>query len=321
MKPETVIRSSGRMNQAEEWALVLASAGIPHRVEALGEGWTLSVPDAEVARACAALEAFDADEAARVRIGAPADRPVPWVLGIAAGAFLLAGFAVTGPPVVGSRWFERGAVIAGSMGAEPWRAVTALTLHLDVAHVAGNAVATAVLLPAIAQRLGAGVGLFLVLLGGTAGNVLAALAHVPGHAAVGASTATFAAIGTLAALRLRPGSAEARWKVWTVPAAGLVLLAMLGAGRGADVLAHVTGFLSGAALGLVVAVVRPPPGRVVQWTLGVLSIAIIAVCWLGASRDDSGRAERGVREGYRGAESAPVCSGWRASVLGPWAQT
>jgi membrane associated rhomboid family serine protease len=281
---ETVIRSTERTSQAEEWALVLASAGIPHRVEALGEGWTVSVPDEEVARACAALEAFEADETSRVRIGTPADRPLPWALGVVAGALLLAGFAVTGTPVAGSRWFERGAAIAGLMDAEPWRAVTALTLHLDVAHVAGNAVAIAVLLPATAQRLGAGVGLFLMLLGGAAGNVLAALAHVPGHAAVGASTATFAAIGALGALRLLPGSAEARtrWKAWTVPAASLVLLAMLGAGRGADVLAHVTGFLSGAALGLVVAVVRPPLGPGVQWALGVLTIAIIAVCWLGA---------------------------------------
>ena len=33
------------------------------------------------------------------------------------------------------------AAIAGLMRAEPWRSVTALTLHLDVAHVAGNALA------------------------------------------------------------------------------------------------------------------------------------------------------------------------------------
>jgi membrane associated rhomboid family serine protease len=149
--------------------------------------------------------------------------------------------------------------------------------------VVGNAVATAVLLPVIAQRLGAGVGVFLTLLAGAVGNQLAALAHAPGHAAVGASTATFAAIGMLGALRLFPGpEVERRWKSWTVPAACLVLLTFLGAGRGADVLAHTTGFLSGALAGLAVVALRRPPGPAVQWTCGGVTVAVIAGCWVRA---------------------------------------
>ena len=193
---ETAIRSSGRTGQAEEWALVLAAAGIPHRVEPGGASWTLIVLDEDVVRACDALQDFDAEEATRGPIAASAERPVPWFLGVLAAALLLAGFAVIGSPAGASRWFERGAAVAGLMRAEPWRAVTALTLHLDVAHVAGNAIATAVLLPAIAQRLGGGVALCLVLLAGAAGNLLAALAHAPGHAAVGASTASLPPSGS-----------------------------------------------------------------------------------------------------------------------------
>jgi membrane associated rhomboid family serine protease len=263
---------------------VLASAGIPHRVEPAGEAWTLSVPEEEVGRAREALDAFDAEERTRVRPPVAADRPVPWVLGIAAGLLLLEGFVVTGPAGVGSRWFERGAAIAGLMREEPWRSVTALTLHLDVAHVAGNAVATAVLLPAVAQRLGAGAGVLLVVLAGALGNVLAAMTHATGHAAVGASTATFAAIGMLGALRLCSGltGEHTRWKSWTVPAASLLLLVLLGAGRGADVLAHVMGFVSGAVVGLVGAVSRQPLGPAVQWTFGALAAAILAACWLRA---------------------------------------
>lgn len=280
---ETVIRSSGRTGQAEEWALVLAAAGIPHRVEPWGERWTLIVLDEDVARACDALQDFDAEEAMRSPIAASAERPMPWFLGVLAGALLLAGFAVIGSPFGASRWFERGAAVAGLMRAEPWRAVTALTLHLDVAHVAGNAIATAVLLPAIAQRLGAGVALCLALLAGAAGNLLAALAHAPGHAAVGASTATFAAIGILGALRLFPGpEVGRRWKSWTVPAACLVLLTLLGASRGADVLAHTTGFLSGAFVGLAVVAIRRPYGPAVQWACGVLTTAAIGASWLRA---------------------------------------
>jgi membrane associated rhomboid family serine protease len=263
---------------------VLASAGIPHRLEPRGEAWTLSVPEEEVGRAREALDAFDAEERARDRSPVAADRPVPWVLGIGVGLLLLEGFVVTGPATAGSRWFERGAAIAGLMRAEPWRSVTALTLHLDIAHVAGNALATAVLLPAVAQRLGAGAGPLLVLLAGACGNVLAAMTHAPDHAAVGASTATFAAIGMLGVLRLCSGSAgeHRRWKSWTIPAASLLLLVLLGAGRGSDVLAHVMGFASGAVFGLVGAVSRQPRGLALQWTFGVLAAAIVAACWLRA---------------------------------------
>lgn len=263
---------------------MLASAGIPHRLEPAGEAWTLSVPEEEVSRAREALDAFDAEERARVRPPVAADRPVPWVLGIGAGLLLLEGFVVTGPPAAGSRWFERGAAIAGLMRAEPWRSVTALTLHLDVAHVMGNAVATAVLLPAVAHRLGVGVALLLVVLAGAVGNVLAAMTHAPAHTAVGASTATFAAIGTLGVLRLCSGlvGEHTRWKSWTVPAASLLLLVLLGAGRGADVLAHVTGFVSGAIVGLIGVISRQPLGPAFQWTCGALAAAIIAACWLRA---------------------------------------
>ena len=264
---------------------MLASASIPHRLEPTAESWTVSVPEEEVGRAREALDAFDAEERAHARPPVAADRPVPWVLGIGAGLLLLEGFVVAGPPAAGSRGFERGAAIAGLMRVEPWRSVTALTLHLDVAHVTGNAVATTVLLPAVAQRLGAGAALLLVVLAGAMGNVLAAMTHAPGHAAVGASTATFAAVGMLGALRLLSGSAGApmRWKSWMAPAASLLLLVLLGAGRGSDVLAHVMGFVSGAAVGLVAAVIRRPFGPLVQWTLGVLTAVIVAGCWLRAA--------------------------------------
>lgn len=280
---ETVIRLCERAGQAEEWALVLAAAGIPSRVEAWGERWTLLVHDDDAPRAFDVLEEFEAEEARRAPIAAPPERPVPWFLGILAGTLLLAAFVVVGSPAGAPRWFERGAALAGAMRAEPWRAVTALTLHLDIAHVAGNAVAIAVLLPAIAQRLGAGIGLLLVLIAGGVGNLLAALAHAPGHAAVGASTATFGAVAMLGALRLFPGpEAPRRWKAWTAPAACLVLLILLGAGPRADVLAHVTGFLSGALAGLAAAPIRRPYGPAIQWTCGLVTIALIAIGWVRA---------------------------------------
>jgi rhomboid protease GluP len=282
---DTAIRVTRRTTEAEEWALVLAAAGIPHRLEPEGAGWRLLVPAAEAPRAQAALDAYAEEARGEPDTAVPdaASPPLAWGVGVAVGALLLAFFAVTGPPGPGSRWFGPGAASARHIvSGEPWRAVTALTLHVDAVHVAGNAVATAVLLSAVVQRLGPGCGLGLVLLAGTAANVVTAVAQDRRHVAVGASTATFAAVGILAALRLFPARSRARprWKRWMVLAASLVLLSLLGTGRGADVVGHGLGLLAGLALGLAVgAAGRRPPGPAVQWPLVALAALAVVGCW------------------------------------------
>ena len=108
------------------------------------------------------------------------------------------------------------------------------------------------LVTAVCWNLGPGVGLWLVLLAGAGGNALTAVAHRADHISVGASTATFGAIGILAALRIvggRTGSSRRKW--WVVVAAGLALLALLGTGPHADILAHLFGFLVGGGLGVI----------------------------------------------------------------------
>lgn len=264
---------------------MLASAQIPHRVARDGPGWVLLVPADEAPRAHAALAAYDQETRLEPDAAIPegASFRLAAAIGVALGALLLAFFAVTGPPVAGSRWFERGAAASWHIASgEPWRAMTALTLHVDAFHVAGNAVATAVLLPAVVQRLGPGCGLTLVLLAGTVANLVGAIAHGPRYVAVGASTATFGAVGILAALRLfpAPAAARTRWRPWIVLVASVVLLAILGAGRGADVLGHAFGLLAGGVLGLATgAALRRPPAPVVQWLLVVAATMAVVGCW------------------------------------------
>src|SRR2546422_4485816 len=64
-------------------------------------------------------------------------------------------------------------IVAG----EWWRTVTALTLHADVPHLLGNAVASVVLVGAVSRELGPGLGLWLLVLAGAGGNALTAVAH------------------------------------------------------------------------------------------------------------------------------------------------
>jgi membrane associated rhomboid family serine protease len=284
---DIVVRVTTSPSQAQEWALVLAAAGIPHRLEPAPPAWTLRVPDHEAPRAEAALAAYD-QEARPEPPRAPADDVswlLAWTTGIATGLLLLWFFLLTGPPSAGSRWFEHGEATAGLLWhGEPWRAVTALTLHVDAVHVVSNAVATACLLAALVPALGPGAGFLSTVLAGALGNLLSALVHEPDHVAVGASTATFGALGLLAGARVFGGGTGARapTRPWLVLTATLVLVALLGSGPRSDQVAHGLGLVSGIVLALPAArVFRPLRGHAaVQAVLGALGVAGVVSAWL-----------------------------------------
>jgi membrane associated rhomboid family serine protease len=102
--------------------------------------------------------------------------------------------------------------------------------------------------------------------------------------AVGASTATFGALGILAALRQRSASpvGQVRGRRWIVPVTSVLLLAMLGTGPGTDVIAHALGLVVGAALGLAAAIVRRPVAAPIQRALVAAVAFAIAGCWYAA---------------------------------------
>ena len=272
--------------QADEWALALTSAGMSSRIEADADGWRLLVEAEDAARATAIVEAY-IEENARSR---PQDEfhdagpsPVPVLLALA----LLAFWVVTGPREAGSRWFEDGSAnSARLLSGELWRAVTALTLHADLAHVLGNAVGLVVFTGGLCRAFGSGVALWLLLLSGSTGNLLNALLRGPGHSAVGASTALFGAVGALAATQ-----AVRRWRraghapAWLPVAAGLALLALLGSAAATDVLAHLFGFVAGLAMGALAVTLLPrPPAPGTQRWLGLLAAATVTAAWTATMR-------------------------------------
>ena len=73
--------------------------------------------------------------------------------------------------------------------------MTALGLHADSVHLAGNLVFGLVFGFLAGERLGWGLAWFGMLLAGALGNTLNAFVQAPDHTSVGASTAVFATLG------------------------------------------------------------------------------------------------------------------------------
>ncbi len=189
---------------------------------------------------------------------------------------------------VASMWLHAGSASADLiMQGAWWRAATALMLHADLAHLAGNVVASLLFVSAVGRWLGVGLGGALIVGAAIAANLLTALVYRTGHDSIGASTATFAALGMLAGLqavrRLRHD--VRRRHPWLPLVAGVGLVLMLGTSERADVMAHILGLASGVLAGSVVAWagVRAP-GRLVQGVLAAATIGVLVAAWALAFR-------------------------------------
>jgi membrane associated rhomboid family serine protease len=267
---------------ADEWFLVLAAEGLDPHITRVAEGFRVDVPANCAERAHSSLASYSQENPPR---RPPDDRPPPFDLaaGVGFAALIAMFFAATGPRSPDSPWFAEGNADAWSiLHGEIWRTVTALTLHADLGHLVGNALAGVLFIGAVCGQLGAGLGLALVLASGAAGNLANALFHEAGHRSVGASTAVFGAVGLLAALGLlRRHARGTRGRRVVAPlAAGLGLLAMLGTGENADLSAHLFGLGAGVLFGLTCArPLRQAPAPPLQWALGGAAAIVLAGCW------------------------------------------
>jgi rhomboid protease GluP len=205
-------------------------------------------------------------------------------------AVLLFFFAAARTDVFAFDWVGEGATQAGLMRAgEWWRAVTALCLHVSGVHLIGNLVFGTLFLLFLSQVTGTGVAWLLTIGAGAVGNVANALIHSPSHSAIGASTAIFAGVGALAALRhawRRSDRGRDTFRAWTPLAGGVMLLAFLGfSGENTDILGHVLGFGSGivAGWGLSKWPHDWPADRRLQWISGTGAGAIVAAAWAAAA--------------------------------------
>jgi membrane associated rhomboid family serine protease len=287
VQSEVIIRVAEQPGRAEGWSFVLEALGIPHRVLDTAMGRAIVVDEAVAQKASAALLESDR-EAVEL---APSEPPAPdtgnaWI-GIAVSLGLVAFHFFT-ESRTDVPWSAAGSARADAIVHGAWyRAVTALTLHADIGHVAGNAAALIIFVSALGRWLGGGVAALLLLFTGFAGNVLNAYLHGGQHNSIGASTAAFGALGILGGLqfvrRYRfTARMDRRRRALTAIAACLGLFAMLGVGQRAeiDVMAHVTGLGVGLVTGFAAGhLLRRPLRPLWQALLLLGSAAIVAGCW------------------------------------------
>ncbi len=268
-----------------EFALVLDAKGLGYQRILTNSEWTLQVAPAMTDIALDELNRY-ADERSRRQ-----DVPLTYALfagsgiGAAVYALVLIGVAYcAGLPLYGVDWLGAGALEAG--GSAPWwRAVTALTLHVDQAHLLGNLLFGAGIGVLAGRMFGPGVAWLGILFAGAAANYVDMVIAPSGHRAVGASTAVFAALGLLAGFGWgrRLDLSYRRLYRWGPLFAGVCLLALLGAGdEHVDVLGHVLGFLAGIAMGWGFARAQVPRSRAAgrQWVCGMLALSVVAGAWL-----------------------------------------
>ena len=279
-----VFRSFWR-NACDERSLMLHAVGIESQVLWLGRAWALFVPQPRQAEALAQLAHYERENPPRRRLAVP--EPVhrgAWLGSLAYAAAILCVGYLAGSSALGADWLGAGALHAAPTRAgESWRAVTALTLHLDVGHLLANLGFGTVFGLLAGQLLGPGVAWATVLAAAGAANLLNAFIQPATHSSVGASTAVFATLGLLSAYAWRRRrDAGDRWAYrWAPLVAGVILLGFTGAGgERTDVLAHLSGFAMGVLAGIAHAAWRVPRGPVAQVVAGIASIALIVGAWV-----------------------------------------
>jgi rhomboid protease GluP len=273
--------------ECDERALMLLAVGIPAVMWVDAAGFSVLVAEPDRPRAVDELERYALENR-------PRPKSLPPRLhggGVAAAAgyallLFLIGVASSRVPL-GRSWFDVG-VLDGTRfrAGELWRAVTALTLHADLAHLAANTGFGALFGGLAARVYGAGCGWLLILVAAIAANAVNGLTMPAGRASLGASTAVFAALGTLAVVRWPAATRRARAGfAGASVVAALVLLALLGTGDAhTDIVAHALGFGFGALFALPLRRWPTPRTRGPQRLAAGAAVLLVAAAWAAAYR-------------------------------------
>ena len=272
--------------QANAFSLVLNSSGIGNRVIITKRGFRIDVPKAYVDAARDVIDRYQSENPnAEAEVSVPRNRPTHKNLsGIAIALLLLSiHLAVSASSAPEDYIAVFGANARRIVDGEVYRCATALVLHADAAHIAGNMAGMGLFGGAVCMVTGSGVGWLMILASGIAGNLINALAYETGHLSVGASTAVFGAVGILCAFQAVNAARTGKgWKRAALAfGSGVALLAFLGTSARSDVGAHLFGFFCGLLMGGAYRLwMKQPLGMKGQVLCGIISASTILLSWI-----------------------------------------
>ena len=282
-----IVLTTTRQRDCLESRFVLTAVGIPSQAIEREGAWHLLVSQSDSLQAAAELAAYRQENPnqplnphAKIPLYEGAMEAIVVYAIVVMAIATLAARKVFGLNWVSAGWMHAGSVTAGQW----WRTITALTLHLDVAHLVANLIFGSVFGYLAGRILGGGVAWLAIVVAGATGNLINAWIQPPAHTSIGASTAVFAALAIIVAhaLRPRPPVQTKRLVRWSPLIGGILLLAFTGVGgERTDVAAHVTGFGSGLVFGWVGC--RLPERWLgkpsTQQSAGLMAIALIGLAW------------------------------------------
>ena len=282
-----VHHSSGR-SHAAEMALVLTAVGIENFLAQSEDGWQVYVDQEAYGTALAQLALYQQENSApRIRRPRYTTIDSGWygVLGYLGIIWLLpAAQSFVEPSLLGAGRLQAALVGQG----EWWRAITALTLHADLAHIASNSLFGALFGLFVGRHMGSGLGWLLVLLSATVANLINAGIQPDRFSAIGASTATFAAMGMVPAFGWRRGyfRGSGGLREFAPLFGALALLSFTGfGGERVDMMGHVLGFIMGVGTGLAAASYRFEKHSIAdQQRAGAFAVFLVVTAWVIALR-------------------------------------
>ena len=290
----TELRRARDRRVLAEAVLVLEAMRIPHRTDYSSRMWRLMVPLEQEFAARSELERYDAEnrQVAPYRPNVHTfDNGWAGVLGFLTIIWLLPNLQDW--QTFGWNWRELGVMDAELVrDGQWWRTITALTLHGDLGHIVGNSAFGAVFGLLLGRFVGSGLGWLLVVVGAALANWANAWLQTPPFSSLGASTATFAALGLVGTFVWRRGYLRGRnWRASFAPLfAAIALLVYTGMGGiRTDILAHILGFAAGVAGGVFAAEYDIRRfGRSGQWIAGALALFAVFTAWTVAGTYASG---------------------------------
>ncbi len=272
-------------NQVNTYGLVLNSEGVPYFITKTASGWEIWVEESLSDYAYNVITQYIAENQ---HYPESETQEVPeykntyigvWMALLLIGCHLRTGMHAKFDPIVR----EYAASAAAILNGELYRTVTALMLHSDYMHLAGNVAGISIFGTAVGRIAGPGIGSLMVLGTGILGNYVNAVLFEFGHISVGASTAVFGAVGIASAYQFytKIKAGKQRMQAWLPLAGGLALLGFLGVGERADLTAHLFGFVAGIGLGLIYAEFRHHfQHKSVQISSLAASVIILVLAWL-----------------------------------------